>query len=238
MTPSIWAHRGASDRAPENTLPAFEQAAERGAAGIELDVQRTADGHLVVCHDETVDRTSDGRAAIADLTLAELRRLDFSFGKAGFEGTRIPLLAEVLELMRPTNLLVNVELKDSEEPYPGMAQQALDLAAELGMADRVLWSSFNHHTLREVRQADAAARTGVLMVEPLVDVWHYAQRLGATEIHPYFRSLRLMPDAVERCHEAGVRVNVWTVNSVDDLADMTARGVDAVISNVPDLGRR
>ena len=237
MSPEIWAHRGASDVAPENTLPAFELAVRRGADGIELDVQRTADGHLVVCHDETVERTSDGQGAIVDLTLAQLRSLDFSAGMDGFPGTRIPLLAEVLELMRPTNLLVNVELKDSEEAYPGMADEALRLAADLGMSERVLWSSFNHQTLRAIRDADPDARTGVLVVEPLVDIWHYAERLGAQAVHPYFRSLRFMPDAVDRCHAGGVQVNVWTVNTPEQLADMTALGVDAVISNVPDLGR-
>ena len=237
MTPEIWAHRGASDRAPENTLPAFELAIGLGADGIELDVQRTADGHLVVCHDETVDRTSDGHGAIVDLTVNELRRLDFSGGKEGFAGTRIPLLAEVLALMRPTNLLVNVELKDSEEPYPGMAAQALALAAELGMSERILWSSFNHGTLTAIRDADPAARTGVLTAEPLVDIDEYAHRLGATDVHPYFRTLLLTPDAVERCHAAGLRVNVWTIDDRDELADMAERGVDAVISDVPDLGR-
>ncbi|HET9126775.1 MAG TPA: glycerophosphodiester phosphodiesterase [Propionibacteriaceae bacterium] len=238
MSPQVWGHRGASDRAPENTLPAFELAVRAGADGIELDVQRSADGALVVCHDETVERTSDGEGAIVDLTLDELRSLDFSNGMEAFAGTRIPLLAEVFELMRPTGLLVNVELKDSEEPYPGMAAQALALAADMGVSDRVIWSSFNHHTLLAIRDADPAAPTGVLVVEPLVDIWAYARRLGASAVHPYHRALRLMPDAVERCHAAGVRVNTWTVNSPADLADMAKLGVDVVISNVPDLGRR
>ncbi len=235
MSTDIWAHRGASDRAPENTLPAFARAIELGAAGIELDVQRTADGHLVVCHDETVDRTSDGQGAIARLTLEELRRLDFSAGMPGFSGVRVPLLAEVFELARPAGLLVNVELKDSEEPYPGMADQARTLAASMGMADRVLWSSFNHQTLLAIHETDPTAATGVLVGEPMVDIWRYARWVGARAIHPYFRSLRLMPHVVERCHAAGLRVNVWTVNAGADLADMSARGVDAVITNTPDL---
>ncbi len=237
MTPALWAHRGASDRAPENTLPAFERAIALGVSGIELDVQRTADGHLVVCHDETVDRTSDGHGPIAHLALDALRRLDFSAGMTGFEGVRIPLLAEVFELARPAGLMVNVELKDSEEPYPGMAGEARTLAASMGMTERVLWSSFNHQTLLAIHESDPSAATGVLVVEPMVDIWRYARWVGARAIHPYVRSLRLMPDVVERCHAAGMQVNVWTVDTADDLAEMTRRGVDAVITNIADLRR-
>lgn len=230
-----WAHRGASGTAPENTLPAFEQAIRAGADGIELDLQRTSDGHLVVCHDETVDRTSNGHGAIVDLTLDELRALDFAHGDPRFVGTRIPLLQEVFELMRPAGLLVNVELKDSEERYWGMDLQALALAEQMGMADRVLWSSFNHNSLCHLRESDAGAAIGVLFSEPLFEPWHYAQRIGAQAIHPYWRALEFMPQCVERCHGAGVAVNVWTVNTARDLEAMQGAGVDAVITNFPEL---
>ena len=93
MRTSVWAHRGASSEAPENTLPAFELAVTQGADGIELDVQRTLDGRLVVCHDETIDRTSNGTGAIKDHSLEQLRCLDFSGGREGFAGVRIPLLS-------------------------------------------------------------------------------------------------------------------------------------------------
>lgn len=115
---AIWAHRGASAHAPENTLPAFELAVEQGADGVELDVHLTADGHLVVTHDETIDRCSDGTGAIASLTLEQLRAFDFSAGWEGFAGTRIPTLREVYELLHPTDLTINVELKNTFAPYP------------------------------------------------------------------------------------------------------------------------
>ena len=99
----IWAHRGASAYAPENTLPAFKMALDQGAHGIELDLQRTVDGVLVVVHDETIDRTSNGFGRVADLTLDELRRCDFSNGFIGHRNVRIPTLTEVLELIAPTD---------------------------------------------------------------------------------------------------------------------------------------
>ena len=231
----IWAHRGASAHAPENTLPAFELAAEMGAEGIELDLQRTLDGRLVVCHDETVDRTSDGTGAIVAMPLDAVRALDFSAGGPGFSDVRIPLLEEVFELVRPTGMSVNVELKDSEERYPGMYAQACELAAQFGMTDRVIWSSFNHWSLRDIRAADRGARLGVLYGEPLLDPWDYARGLGAQAVHPYFGTLAMTPGLVERCHQAGVAVNVWTVNQTSDARAMAAAGVDAIITNHPEL---
>lgn len=231
----IWAHRGASALAPENTMPAFEKAVEMGAGGIELDLQRTADGRLVVCHDETVDRTSNGTGAIVDLDWAAIEQLDFANGMAGFAGVRAPLLEEVFELIRSTDLTVNVELKDSIERYPGMAAQARELARSMGVADKVVWSSFNHWSLRQIRESDPGAYLGILFEEVILDPWAYARQIDAQAIHPSWWGLRLVPDAIERCHDAGVEVNVWTVNEAPVAADLVAQGADALITNHPDL---
>ena len=109
--PLIWGHRGASGYAPENTLPAFQLAADMGADGVELDIQETKDGVIVVCHDETVDRTSNGAGWLKDYTFEELRKLDFSYGNAAYEGTKIPTMEEVFELLGPTGLTINIELR-------------------------------------------------------------------------------------------------------------------------------
>jgi len=108
QSPLIWAHRGASGYAPENTLLAFKKAIELGANGIELDVQMTKDGELVVCHDETIDRTSNGSGWIKDMTLAELKSLDFSCGQKDFAGVTIPTMREVFELLAPTGFIINI----------------------------------------------------------------------------------------------------------------------------------
>ncbi|SDL10554.1 glycerophosphodiester phosphodiesterase [Tessaracoccus oleiagri] len=223
----IWAHRGASAYAPENTLPAFELAIAQGADGVELDVQRTADGHLVVVHDETVDRTSDGTGRVVDLTVAELRRLDFG------DGARIPLLDEVLRLCAPTGMVVNVELKTSIELYPGIEQEARDVVEAAGMGERVVFSSFNHYTLAGLRGQVAPERLGLLFADGIHEPWEYARRFGAGALHPGLHLLQL-PGYVERAHEAGLLVHVWTVNDPGHMALVAAAGVDAVITNHPD----
>ena len=111
MPTAIWAHRGASAYAPENTLEAIELALRMGADGIELDVHRTRDGKLVVIHDETVDRTSNGSGYVKDMTCAELKKLDFSNGFEKYRGARIPTLKEVYGMLRSTQALINVEIK-------------------------------------------------------------------------------------------------------------------------------
>lgn len=228
---AIWAHRGASALAPENTLPAFALAVEHGADGVELDLQRTADGELVVIHDETIDRTSTGIGRVVDLTLAELKRFDFSLGLDGFAGTQIPTLREVFELLAPTPLTINVELKNSVEFYPGMEAQVEALVTEYGLADRVIYSSFNHYSLRTLLTAGTRVPLGVLYADGLVDPWVYAGYLGAQAIHPPYEVLQV-PGVVDECHARGLRVHAWTVPS-SEAARLAALGVDAIITNHP-----
>ena len=115
----VWAHRGASGYAPENTLPAFEMALEQGADGIELDVHLSRDDAVVVIHDETLERTTDGTGWVADRSLDDLKAMDASFGREGFAGTRIPTLDEVLALVADAGVAVNIELKNDRMPTRG-----------------------------------------------------------------------------------------------------------------------
>lgn len=234
---AIWAHRGASAYAPENTLPAFELAERLGADGIELDVQLTADGQVVVIHDETVDRTTNGTGAVAERTLAELHRLDASSGMGAYAGTQIPTLDEVFAAFAPGMMTFNVELKNLIDFYPGMERAVLDVIAAHGLAERVLISSFNHYSLKTVQQIDRAARVGLLFAEGLYLPWEYAAEFGAVAIHPHWSFLRV-PGVVEYAHAAGIAVNPWTVNTEADLARVIGAGVDAVITNHPDLAVR
>lgn len=236
LVAEIWAHRGASAYAPENTLPAFQLALDQGAQGLELDVQRTADGVLVVVHDETIDRTSNGFGRVVDLTVDELRRCDFSNGFIGHRNVRIPTLMEVLDLVAPTDASLNVELKNSVEPYPGMELEAAAMVANAGLTDRVLFSSFNHLTLANLRGVVSPSHIGVLYSDGLYNPWQYARWLGAGAIHPDWQALR-QPDYVWLAHEAGVKVNVWTVNEEEDMAHAIEIGVDAFVTNFPDRAR-
>ena len=235
--PLIWAHRGASGYAPENTLPAFRLAAEMGAEGVELDVQKTKDGQLVVCHDETVDRTASAKGRIRDYTLAELKKLDFCCGNLAYEGVRIPTLEEVLELLGPTGLAMNIELKTGIVFYERIEEQILDTVKAMGWRDRVIYSSFNHETLRTIRRLDPEAPTGVLYADGLVNAAAYGRSLGAKALHPAVYNLQY-PGFFEECREQGMEVNVWTVNSGEELRYCGRLGVHAVITNYPDKARK
>ena len=212
---AIWAHRGASAYAPENTIPAFEQAIEMGADGVEFDVQRTSDGQLVVIHDETINRTSNGFGRVVDLTLEQLRLCNFSNGFVGHRKVQIPTLREALDLLGPTGLRINIELKNSVELYPGMESEALDIVQEAGLLDRVLFSSFNHFSLANLRDAVPAENLALLYSDALQQ-----------------------PNYMWLCHEAGIGVNVWTVDKNEDIRALAALGVDAIFTNLPDRARR
>ena len=232
----IWAHRGASGYAPENTLPAYRMAVEMGADGIELDVHLSHDGELVVIHDECVDRTSNGTGWVKDMTLAELKRLDFSMGKEGYEGVTIPTLREVYELIKPTELTINAEIKCDVVIYRGIWEKLIALERELGMDDRILYSSFNHYVLQEVRKVDPASKIGLLYSCALVDPWVYANYLKADALHPHYLVLQA-PGFVEGCKKAGVALHPWTVNDPAAMQALLAAQVEAIITNYPDMAK-
>lgn len=237
MKQLIYAHRGASGYAPENTLEAFELAVRQGADGIELDVHMTRDGELVVAHDETIDRVADGSGLISEMTLAELKR--YSFGKAWplYKDARIPTLREVYELIAPTALAVNCELKNSYIDYPGLEKAAIDLAAQMGLSDRLMYSSFNHHSLVRIKRMDKSIRCGMLYEATLIEPWQYAARHGMDALHPHFSEL-LVEGEADRAHALGLEVNVWTPNTEPFIRFALERGADTVITNHPDLARR
>ena len=135
----VLAHRGASGHAPENTLEAFRLAMEMGADGFELDVHVSKDGELIVIHDENVKRTTNGEGFIKDMTLAELKELDACKGMEAYRGAKIPTLAEVYELVKDTNHIVNVEIKTDNYFYPEIEEKCLALTKEMGMEDRVIF---------------------------------------------------------------------------------------------------
>ncbi len=230
----VWGHRGASAYAPENTLPAFALAREMGAVGVELDVQLSADGRLVCIHDETLDRTTDGRGPVGTRTLDELRSYDASNGISGFDRVPIPTLDEVFELFAGTSMVVNVELKNSVIPYHGLEEAVLALVDSAGVADRVVLSTFNHLSLAKLHQLGSPAPTAMLFGEPLFRPWRYAQTLSVAAIHPPHQYLKFVPRLVAKAHAVGLAVNPWTVNEVDDMRRMISLGADAIITNYPD----
>jgi glycerophosphoryl diester phosphodiesterase len=234
---TIWAHRGASAKAPENTLVACRLAHDMGADGVELDVQLTADGHVVVIHDETLDRTTTGRGPVGTRTLRELKALDASNGREGYEGEPIPTLDEVLALVGPTGMTLNIELKNSVEPYPGLEQAVLRIVEAAGMAERVIYSSFNHISATQLARSSQPSRVGLLFSDVLAEPWDYAQRLDMAALHPHWKYVQFVPETIERCHALGMAINVWTVDSPEMVRRLADLGADAVITNRPEEAR-
>lgn len=228
----IWAHRGARREAPENTLPAFELAVAQGAEGIEFDIQLTADGATVVIHDETVERTTDGTGPVVGFSLAQLRGLDASAGMPEYAGVQIPTLADVLALLAPTGLTLNIELKNSVEDYPGLEERVLAAVAAHGIADRVVLSTFNHYSLKKLQELGAPSELGMLYTDPLYKPWRYAAKLGVGAIHPPARFV-LGGNYVRKAHASGLAVRPWVVNGERKLARMFRLGVDAVFTDLP-----
>lgn len=229
----VYGHRGASGYAPENTLEAFELAAKMGAAGVELDVHLTSDGELVVTHDEKIDRVSTGTGYVMEHTLKALKALKFNKTHPEYANATIPTLREVFELLLPTGLCVNVELKNSEIFYPKLEEKCMALAAELGMTQRVLYSSFNHYSIHHIKTIAPEIPCGLLYDATLYRPWDYAQALKADALHPMYTEL-LISDECQSAHALGLEVNPWTVNEEKDLRMVFKAGADRVITNYPD----
>lgn len=230
----IFAHRGASAYAPENTLEAFALAMEMGADGIELDVQLTKDGEVVVVHDETIDRVSNRKGYVKDYTLAELKTFTFDNNIEAYAGAKIATLKEVLELVKPGKMEVNIELKTGIYWYPEIEKKVIKIVEETGMKDRVIYSSFNHYSIQKVRELDAEAETAYLYGDVMLDVEKYAKDTGVCGLHPAVYHLK-MADFMERYKESGLKVRVWTVNDENDMKEFIENDLEAVITNYPDV---
>lgn len=238
-TVKIWAHRGANEFAPENTLEAFDHAVRLGADGVELDVHQTRDNELVVIHDERLDRTSTGKGFVKDYTLEELRQFDFAKGTA-FEGKAhyaIPTLQEVFELLAPSGLTINIELKTNIFPYREIERRTLRMAEAFGMRDRVCYSSFNRLSMEKIHLIDPEAKVGLMYAEKAVVMPAFAKNLGLTALHPSFINL-ISPRFMDACRNYGIDVNVWTIDTPEKMRVCFKAGVNAVITNYPDRARK
>lgn len=227
---AIWAHRGASHKYIENTIPAFKQAIADQADGVELDVQRTKDGKLVVFHDENLKRLTGLDQFLWQITWEELRDLDLHSlnGEAN-----VPLLKEVLALMKETDLRVNIELKNSLCFYPGMEAEVLALVQEMDMIDQVLFSSFNHESMHLMSKLAGPETCALLTSDIHHEPWQYAQKVGVKAIHPMVNSLQ-QTNYVEECHCHGLKVNVWTADEEAYINAALLSGVDAIMTNKPE----
>lgn len=230
----VWAHRGASGYAPENTMEAFELAAKMGADGIELDVHFTSDGQVVVLHDEKIDRTSNAQGAVSGYTLAELKQFDFGyhFYDGQRKGVKISTLDEVYDFIAPLDMVVNVEIKSADPDI----SRACDIVAERhGMREKVIYSSFDHFQLQRMKEVCPSAFIAPLYGFNMLSPWTYSLDIGARAVHPRFNQIRLLEDYVLNCHKLGIRVHTWTPNTEEDIKFVLESGADAIITNYPDI---
>lgn len=235
MRPMIIAHRGWSGKAPENTMAAFRLAMELDVDGIELDVHMSRDGHVVICHDERLERTTDGSGLIVEHDLDQLKRLDAGrWFSEEFAGERIPTLRELFEAVTASGWpgLINVELKSGPILYPGLEEAVASLAREYQLVERILVSSFNHYALVEMKRVAPQIKTAPLYMAALYEPWRYALDLGCEVLHPMYPSAH--PMIIAGAHQAGVTVNAWTVNDPDLARHLADAGVDGIITDHPD----
>ena len=235
--PLLFAHRGFSGIYPENSPLAFRMAAEKtNADGIESDVHISKDGQLVIFHDASVERTSNGTGFIRDLTYAQLLELDIGAWKSPeFAGQHIWTLGQLLDFCREARMLLNLELKNYEVFYDGLEQRVIDEVCARGMQEQVFVSSFNHISMQRFKDLCPEIETGLLYDKPLLDMEHYLLPSNADNMHPRYMLLQYQPELMDLFHSRGMKVNTWTVNDEADMRDMIHRGVDGIISNYPDL---
>ncbi len=233
--PLIIAHRGASAYAPENTMASFSKAIEMKSDGIELDVHMTKDKTLVVCHDEKVDRTTNGKGFIKDFTLEEIKKLDAgSWFSEEFKEEKIPKLEEVLELLKDKDdIILNIELKNAPILYEGIEEKVIGMISEYNMEDRVIISSFNHYSLLEIKKINSRIKTGALYMAGLVEPWIYAKRIKVDALHPLFYNL-MVPELIEGCFENGIMLNPFTVDDEKYIAALVNLKINGIITNYPD----
>ncbi|RKI83360.1 hypothetical protein D7V90_09740 [bacterium 1xD42-87] len=236
----IWAHRGCSQMYPENTITAFSKAQEiRGLSGIELDIQLTKDGEVVVIHDERVDRTTDGIGYVKDFTYLQLRKLAVKTG--GSRAERIPTISEVLDVVQckmEQGMLLNIELKNSEIRYDGMEERIFNLIVNRGLQDKIVYSSFYAKSLEKIRNLDSEAMVGVLDVKVSDCMYKKNGGCGADALHPFWRGIDLtkeqLKDQTVRAWLMGHLYPEKPTGTKLDLRKLESLGITDVFLNEPE----
>lgn len=233
MTLNI-AHRGFSGLYPENTLLSFTKALELGVGAIELDVQLSCDGEVMIFHDETLQRTTGASGYLKDMTREALRQLDASGEFKGVYGQNpIPTLAEYLDLTADIDVLTLIELKNSIVLYPGLEEKVARLIKTFNQCHKVILYSANHLSVMHF----GSLAPGVHLLFPF-DNWifnygAYCRNHGISACMPYFRALN--PEVVAEIKQNGVSLYPWTVDEPEDMRRMIDLGVDGMLTNRPDL---
>lgn len=213
-------HRGAKAYEPENTLRSFQRAIEYGVDAVELDVRKTKDNQLVVIHNVDVNKTTNGSGAVNELTLDEIKKLVTE------KNEKVPTLEEVLTLVG-NQVKILIELKET-----GYEEHVLDLIRKKGMINNVIIISFHENSLRKVRELDSEIVTGLIYVRHKNPI-QTALDLGATYLLSLYHFTHSID--VKKAHEKGLKIIVWTINNVEEVAEFKNKGVDGIASDRPDI---
>ena len=239
----VIAHRGANKYFPQNTVPAFKKAVELGADCVETDVHLTKDGVLVICHDYTIDATSDGTGDISQMTYEELLRYDFgSYRGEEFAGLRIPTLEEFLEAVKGLEI-IDIEIKPPRDRSMLVVERTLEMVERFGLTDRLFLTSFDCEVLLAAKELNPEIKTGLLysiveeetphLEELLDDPIPFAKQYRVDALNPFV--LVMSEDYIIEAHEAGLKVYPWTVNPEESVQMLLEMGCDGVITDTPDI---
>jgi glycerophosphoryl diester phosphodiesterase len=240
--PLVLAHRGANRVAPQNTIPAFKKSLDFMADGIETDVHLCLDNEIVICHNYTIDETSNGFGRIDEMTLEELKSYDFgSYFNSNFAGVTLPTLNELLDVVKGM-ALINIEIKPPQKDND-LVKKVVEAIHEYGIIENSIVSCFDPECIRLVKEIDSNVKTGLLYEDDELGneimtfgVAKYCKQLNANAAHPH-RKLITQKEVME-LHNLGMAVNPWTVNKEEEIIRFTKWGCDALISDVPDYCRK
>ncbi|EJO5348919.1 glycerophosphodiester phosphodiesterase [Clostridium botulinum] len=229
----ILAHRGASAYAPENTMAAFKKAIEMNADGIELDVHLSKDGYIVIMHDEWVDRTTDGKGEIKNFSLSELKNLDAgSWFSDKYKEEKIPTLEELLNLIKDTEIYLNIEIKAGYRIYPNIEKKVIDMLEKYKMLDRVIISSFDHYSLVRVKEINSNIKTGMLYEAALYEPWEYARSIEVEALHPNYTTVT--KQFIDKAYINNLELNPYTIDDDLIMKTLIKNKITSIITNYPD----
>ncbi|WP_036730139.1 glycerophosphodiester phosphodiesterase [Peptoniphilus mikwangii] len=227
------AHRGFKSRYPENTMLAFKKAVETGADGIEFDVHLSKDGEIVIIHDERLDRTTDKSGRIMDFSLDELKSANAANLYKDIEFEAIPTLREYFEYISDKKLITNIELKTGIYWYDGIEEKVYRMIKEFDIQDKIIISSFNHNSVLKMKEIDKNIKCGLLVACWLNKPWEYVKKLGVEYYHP--AAYAVDKEMVKGLHDNGIGINVWYGMEPYDFKTTFDLGVDALITDYPDV---
>lgn len=229
----VLAHRGSAGTHPENTIISFSEAVRVGADGIELDVHLTKDNEIVVIHDHTLERTTNGKGRVIDHSLKEIKKLDAGTWFSGsFQKVKVPTLGEVLFMMQENNLLINIEYKNVIIDYIGLEERVMREIERYDVANRVIVSSFNHYSLKRMNDLNPKIECAVLYMEKIYEPWNYANMLGAKSLHSPFHLVN--NKIIQEAKKGNVSIRAYTVNHTDDVQRLMKEKCSAIITDYPE----